>query len=197
MSINNPFVIPPPEPVAIETLEDDPILGGALSINGVLDPSTLGHIETPSVNVPTPPHRVSLHGTVWLVGTSGGAGVSTLAQLTDPLIVDSMLSTPLRGGRIIYVAATHGLGLARAKTLGIALAQSRTHYQPVAIVFVHDRPDLSKATVRLASGIGRMFPRSFSIPYEPSWREPDSDLTVRSVRLTRTITAINKIAQKR
>ena len=191
----NPFLPPASAPEVEEVMETDPIMGDEISMTGLQDPAAL-LIPAGAEPQPVAPVVAVTTRTTWLVGASGGVGVSTLASLANEHVVDAAALEPMWQGKALIVAATHPAGLAAARALAVANAAGELLYDVAGLILVHDRPRLSKATATLAKGIGRMFPLTLVVPYEPSWREPGVTPTASSLRLKRTLGAINKFTEK-
>ena len=176
-------------------METDPIMGDEISMTGLQDPAAL-LIPAGAEPQPVAPVVAVTTRTTWLVGASGGVGVSTLASLANEHVVDAAALEPMWQGKALIVAATHPAGLAAARALAVANAAGELLYDVAGLILVHDRPRLSKATATLARGVGRMFPLALVVPYEPSWREPGITPTATTLRLRRTLAAINKLTEK-
>lgn len=176
-------------------METDPIMGDQVSMTGLQDPAALVVPAGAEPKMQAPVVEVTSR-TTWLVGASGGVGVSTLASLANRHVVDAASLEPIWQGKALIVAATHPAGLAAARALAMANATGELLYDVAGLILVHDRPRLSKATATLARGVGKMFPLTLVVPYEPAWREPGITPTVTSIRLKRTLAAINKLTEK-
>lgn len=190
----NPFLAPPVEVPPVEELERDPIMGDSVSMSGIQD--VTGLAAALPTTPPAPPAPVITERTLWVVGVCGGAGVSTIAALAGDDVLDGSESDPA-GGRVVLVAPTHAAGLAAAVTMAHRLAAGELDYEVLGLVLVHDRPKLSRATIGAARGAGRLYPRSWAVPYMPAWREPNviPDLT-ESTRLRRTLRSITQLTAR-
>ncbi|WP_087130326.1 DUF6668 family protein [Microbacterium esteraromaticum] len=185
--MTNPF-LPVAEPEeAPEEIETDPILGDALEQTGLGAPRMARDIApTP----PVAPAPAITADTVWLVGASGGVGVSTLARLAGESVIDGGLHEPVWQAPVYVVAATHPAGLEAAAELARANARGDVSYDIRALLLVHDRPKLSRATVQLAKQVSGVYPRTMTIPFIPAWREPGTPEIPKSVRVQLVMAAL-------
>ena len=128
--------------------------------------------------------------TVWLVGASGGVGVSTLARLAGETVVDGGVHAPAWQAPAFVVAATHPAGLEAAAELARANARGDVDYDIRGLILVHDRPKLSRATVQLAKQVAGVYPRTMTVPFVPAWREPGPVEIPKNVRVQLVLAAL-------
>lgn len=199
MSVNtsrNPF-IPAPEVVEHEDpLDDDPIIGARESIRG---PQNLQQqlAQEPVPDEEPAPVVETTATTLWLVGASGGVGVSTLAGLCSEDIADAGVQAPGWSARALLVCSSSASSLEAAASLARASVDGRLPYELVGLVIVHDRARnrITKPTLSYARQVARMFPVAMTVPYEASWREVGVTPVVSSTRLKTVVRKIEKIAQ--
>lgn len=127
--------------------------------------------------------------TVWLLGASGGVGVSTLATLAGENVIDGGVHAPPWQAPVFVVAATHANGLEAAAELARANARGDVAYDVRGLILVHDRPKISKASVQLARSVAGVYPRTMTVPFIPGWREPGSP-EVNNVRVRLVLAAL-------
>ncbi len=170
--------LPPPEPVEdVDTVpEHDPIVGNRTFLPGVQDSSAAltEDLRIPEQEPAPAPVKIS-QNTLWLIPACGGAGVTTLAGLLGDAALDATVHPPVWSGQAAILAPTHPAGLAGAERLALAKARGELIYDVLGIVWVQDRPKISDATARECRRIGAMFPKLWSMPYEPAWREPGAE----------------------
>lgn len=188
----HPFLTPRPVPDVEEELDNDPILGREVSRKGLQSPPPAA--PPPVLDLSAAP--IISSKTLWLIGAHGGAGVTTLASLAGQNVVDSAVVDPLWQGKALLVAATHAAGLEAARQFARDAAGGDLFYDLLGIVLVHDQDKLSKARATLAKGVARMYPLAFSVPFEPSWREPGIAPRASSIRLKKTIQRINQLTTR-
>ena len=185
--MSNPF-LPVAAPVEVpEEIESDPILGDAVERGGLIAQRQARDIAPA---VPAPPAPEITEDTVWLVGASGGVGVSTLARLAGPTVVDGREYPPVGRASVFVVAATHPAGLEAAAELARANARGDVLYDIRGLILVHDRPKLSRATVQLAKQVAGVYPRTMTVPFISAWREPGTVEIPRNVRLQLVLAAL-------
>ncbi len=185
--MSHPF-LPAEVPVEVpEEIEPDPILGDALATEGLQSPRMARDVAPA---VPTSPAPAITPDTVWLVGASGGVGVSTLAQLAGENVVDGGVHEPAWQAPVYVVAATHAVGLGAAADLARANARGDVAYDVRGLILVHDRPKLSRATVQLAKQVAGIYPRTMTVPFIAAWREPGTPEIGKNVRLQLVLAAL-------
>lgn len=185
--MSNPF-LPAAAPVEVpEEIETDPILGNAAEQAGLDAPRLARDIApaAPAVQAPT-----ITADTVWLVGASGGVGVSTLARVAGETVVDGGVHAPAWQAPAFVVAATHPAGLEAAAELARANARGDIDYDIRGLILVHDRPKLSRATVQLAKQVAGVYPRMMTVPFVPAWREPGAVEIPKNVRVQLVLAAL-------
>lgn len=180
----NPFLKPREDEERVpETIEDDPVLGSAVSLIGrALD----GDDE---------PDETGL----WLVGAVGGAGVTTLARACDSTVHDGADSEPPWGARVVIVTSVTRTGLEAARTLVKDSREGTVPWEAVAMVLIHDRPAalVSKQMRQLARETLRMVRRGFTVPFLPELRESlNPALDVGAIRSRKVTESLNKLAKK-
>lgn len=185
--MSNPF-LPAAAPVEVpEEIEPDPILGGAAEQTG-LDAPRLARDVAPAAPAASAPTITA--DTVWLVGASGGVGVSTLASLAGETVIDGGAHTPAWQAPAFVVASTHPAGLKAAAELARANARGDIDYDIRGLILVHDRPKLSRATVQLAKQVAGVYPRTMTVPFIPAWREPGTIEIPKNVRVQLVLAAL-------
>lgn len=185
--MTNPF-LPAEVPVEVpEEIEPDPILGNAVVVEGLGAPRMARDVAPAA---PVPPAPAITPDTVWLVGASGGVGVSTLAGLAGGNVVDGGVHEPAWQAPVYVVAATHPAGLEAAADLARANARGDVAYDVRGLILVHDRPKLSRATVQLAKQVAGIYPRTMTVPYIASWREPGPPEIGKNVRVQLVLAAL-------
>jgi len=180
--------LPPVTPVEVaEEIEPDPILGDAAEQTGLDAPRLARGVapSAPAVQAPT-----ITADTVWLVGASGGVGVSTLARLAGETVVDGGVHPPAWQAPAFIVAATHPAGLEAAAELARANARGDVDYDIRGLILVHDRPKLSRATVQLAKQVAGVYSRTMTVPFIPAWREPGTVEIPKNVRVQLVMAAL-------
>jgi len=183
----NPFV-PTAGPIEQpEEIETDPILGSALTQEGLGAPR-LARDVAPARIAPESPRVTS--DTVWLLGASGGVGASTLAALAGETVIDGGVHTPPWQAPVFVVAATHPAGLDAAAELARANARGDITYDLRGLILVHDRPKISKASIQLARSVAGVYPRTMTVPYMPAWREPGIPEVGNNVRVRFVLAAL-------
>lgn len=185
--MSNPFVHAAPPVEVPEQIEPDPILGDAAEQTGLDVPRLARDVApaAPAVHAPT-----ITSDTVWLVGASGGVGVSTLARLAGETVVDGGVLAPAWQAPAFVVAATHAAGLEAAAELARANARGDVDYDVRGLILVHDRPKLSRATVQLAKQVAGVYPRTMTVPFVSAWREPGAVETPKNVRVQLVLAAL-------
>lgn len=189
----NPFLPPPAAPVAEERIEPDPLLGDAVEMVGLSSPRMARDVA-PAAPFPATP--TVTEDTVWLLGASGGVGVSTLAALAGEHVVDGGLFPPGWQTPVFVVAATHATGLEAAAELARANARGDLTYDIHGLILVHDRPKLPRQIVQLAKQVGGIYPRIMTIPYMPGWRDTDTPDPGNNIRVRRVIAALTPKKRK-
>lgn len=184
--MTNPFVPAAAPAEKPEEIESDPILGDVLVKEGLGAPRMARDVAPATVPPENP--RVTSE-TVWLLGASGGVGVSTLAALAGENVIDGGVHAPPWQAPVFVVAATHASGLEAAAELARANARGDVAYDVRGLILVHDRPKISKASVQLARSVAGVYPRTMTVPFIPGWREPGSP-EVTNVRVRLVLAAL-------
>lgn len=180
--------LPTVEPVEVpDEIEPDPILGDAPEQVGLGAPRMARGVSPAAPAAPAPPITAE---TVWLVGASGGVGVSTLAQLAGDTVIDGGQHEPAWQAPVFVVASTHAAGLEAAAELARANARGDVAYDIRGLILVHDRPKLSRETVQLAKQVAGVYPRTMAVPFVPAWREPGTPEIPKSVRVQLVMAAL-------
>lgn len=185
--MTNPFLHTVEAEEVPQEIDTDPILGNAAELTGLGAPRMARDIASAAAAPPAPSITAD---SVWLVGASGGVGVSTLAQLAGDSVVDGGLHEPAWQAPVYVVASTHPAGLEAAGELARANARGDVAYDIRALILVHDRPKLSRATVQLAKQISGVYPRTMTVPFIPAWREPGTPEIPRNVRVQLVMAAL-------
>ena len=193
----NPFIPVPPAVEQADPLDDDPIIGSRESIRG---PQNLQQLLEEAALEEEPeeaPVVETTAATLWLVGATGGVGVSTLAGLCSENVVDAGVQSPGWATRALLVCSTSASSLEAAAHLARASVEGRVPYELVGLVIVHDRARnrITKPTLSYARQVARMFPVAMTVPCEVSWREVGVTPEVSSTRLKTVVRKIEKIAQ--
>lgn len=185
--MSNPF-LPAAVPVeAPEEIEHDPILGAAVDQVGLGAPRQARDVAPAAPVAPAPAITES---SVWLVGASGGVGVSTLARLAGESVIDGGEHPPAWQAPAFVVAATHPAGLEAAAELARMNARGDVMFDVRGLIFVHDRPKLSRATVQLAKQVAGVYPRTMTVPFLAALREPGTVEAPKNVRLQLVLAAL-------
>lgn len=179
----NPFLPHVEEAAPVEQLETDPIIGDRVEAAGLSGPAAGGDVPPAAAARPAP---TITDASVWLVGASGGVGVSTLAALADDHVIDGGEFVPPAGSPVFVVGTTHAAGLEKLRLVAQRLARNELPMRVLGVIIVHDRPRISPPTARAARGIAALFPRAFIIPYMSDWREIDAPHRP-NVRITRVL----------
>ncbi|WP_454115738.1 DUF6668 family protein [Microbacterium lacticum] len=185
--MSHPF-LPAPAPIEEpDVIEDDPILGASIEQAGLGAPRMARDVApaSPVAEAPTITSE-----TVWLLGASGGVGVSTLAALAGDSVIDGGVHEPAWQAPVFVVATTHAAGLEAAAELARANARGDVAYDVRGLILVHDRPKLSRATVQLAKQVAGVYPRTMTVPYVAAWREPGTPEIPKNVRVQLVIAAL-------
>ncbi|MBC7630548.1 DUF6668 family protein [Aeromicrobium sp.] len=131
---------------------------------------------------------------VWVVGTHGGAGETTLAQLLGGTATDRRWPSISPQPAVVLVARTHATGLAAAQLAMRAWAAAETpHVRLAGIVLVADAPGkLPKPLADLANILGGGVPHMWHVPWVGAYRlEVDPVDPPRQVR--RVLAEINAV----
>lgn len=191
--MTNPYLRPATPAPVFESLPVDPIVGAGLHMPGLSNSQAVrGVAEAP----PAPTAPVVSPDTVWLLGASGGVGVSTLVALGGGTLVDGGQFAPPWGASTYAVATTHPAGLEAAAELARAKARGAVPFEVLGLLLVHDRPKLSKPTIQLARSVASLYPRTMTIPFMPSWREPGDAERETNVRIRRVLATLTKRSTK-
>ncbi len=185
--MSNPYLRPAEPAPVFESLPVDPIIGNALHVEGL---SHALSVRGVAGRRPRPQPPQTTPDSVWLVGASGGVGVSTLAELGGDLLVDGGLFAPPWGASTYVVAATHPAGLSAATEFARAKARGEVAFNVLGLLLVHDRPKLSKPSLQLARSVAGLYPRTWTVPYMPAWREPGDGERVTNVRVRRVLASL-------
>lgn len=193
----NPFLPPAAEPVQVETVEPDAVLGDEVDAQG---PSSPVHAPRPghpsAASLLNEEHQVPA-GVVSLVGLHGGAGVSTLAALLGEDVADGGSRFPdpnpyLPTPRAVLVARTHARGLEVAERITTAWSHREIDGVDVlGLVLVDDGPRIAAPTRQVVARLLRMTPHGWHIPWVEAWRTASSP-SLSGVRLPRTIKSIRR-----
>lgn len=185
--MNNPFLPTAVQVEAPREIETDPILGSAAEQIGLDAPRSARNVAPAPPATPVP---AITKDTVWLVGASGGVGVSTLARLAGESVIDGGMHPPVWQAPAFVVATTHPAGLEAAAELARSHARGDVVYDVRGLILVHDRPKLSRASVQLAKQVAGVYPRTMTVPFIPAWREPGTAEIPKNVRLQLLLAAL-------
>lgn len=162
----NPFVRPTEQIEAEPELDNAPILGEKLELNGA---STV--LGDPSLVPEKEPVPATDEHCLFLEGVAGGVGVSTIAALCSDRVIDTALAPAADGASKVLVTSVSAAALARAEYL--RSIDTSGSYRGVILVHHRRAEDVSKQTKNRAKRVARMFPKAFEIPFEPSWADLD------------------------
>lgn len=166
----NPF-IRPTEQIEVEpVLDNAPILGDKLELNGAT--TVLGDPSFAPEKEPVPPTDEHC---LFLEGVAGGVGVSTIAALCSERVIDTGLVSAVDGAGKVLVVSVSAAALARAEYL--RSIDTNGSYRGVILVHHRRIEDISKGTKNRAKRVARMFPKAFEIRYEPTWADLDMNTT--------------------
>lgn len=190
----NPFirVAEPEQPH--EVVEPDEILGDVVEREGLTAPHM---VRDAAPAEPAPQRPFLTPESVWLIGASGGVGVSTLASLAGGRVIDGGLHPAHAGAPVYVVAATHAAGLEAAASVARSNARGEITVQILGLILVHDRPKLSKASIQLARQIASLYPRTMTVPFMPAWRDPGTPEVGNNVRVKRVLSSLASKGKKK
>lgn len=166
----NPFVRPTEQIEAEPELDNAPILGNKLELNGA---STV--LGDPSHNPEKEPVPATDEHCLFVEGVAGGVGVSTIAALCSDRVIDTALAPATDGASKVLVTSISVAALTRAEYL--RSIDTSGSYRGVILVHHRRAEDVSKQTKNRAKRVARMFPKAFEIRYEPSWADLDTKTT--------------------
>jgi hypothetical protein len=131
---------------------------------------------------------------VWVVGTHGGSGETTLAQLLGGTATGHRWPSATEPPAVVLTARTHASGLRAAQLAMRAWAAAETpHIRLLGLVLVADAPGkLPKPLAELAEILRGGVPHTWQLPWVDAYRlEVDVDDTPRQVR--KILTEINTL----
>ena len=166
----NPFVRPTEQVEAEPAVDNAPLLGDKLELNGAT--TVLGDQSLAPEKEPVP--ATDEHGLV-LEGVAGGVGVSTIAALCSERVIDTSLAPAVDGAGKVLVTSISAAALQRAEYL--RSIDTGGSYRGVILVHHRRIEDVSKGTKNRAKRVARMFPKAFEIRYEPTWADLDRNTT--------------------
>lgn len=166
----NPFVRPTEQVEAEPAVDNAPLLGDKLELNGAT--TVLGD---PSLAPEKEPVPATDEHCLFLEGVAGGVGVSTIAALCSDRVIDTALAPTADGASKVLVTSVSAAALARAEYL--RSIDTSGFYRGVILVHHRRAEDVSKQTKNRAKRVARMFPKAFEIPFEPSWADLDMKTT--------------------
>lgn len=182
------------EPAAVvvdERLEPDELMGARIAIEGPPVP-----VELDLGGRPRTLRRGSLaaDGRLYVVNLHGGAGATTVTRLlgestaidADRIVPQLALPTP---PRVLFVARTHGAGLAAAKAAAQEWAAGDLRdVDLIGLVLVADGPKLTRKLRADALAVAGLTPRCWRIGWQEQWREQAvADTSRLSARLRRVL----------
>lgn len=196
----NPFLTAPPAgaaPVIRTTTDqaDHPVFGAAISIAGASVPL---QIPAPDLPAPTVTHDLT-PGALHVVGVHGGAGATSLTHLLGDTAVDTRGLVPADPGsvirpRVLFVARTHGAGLAAARLAATQWAAGLLPIDLVGLALVADAPRLAKPLRPEVETVTRLTPRCWLIPWRQDWHELPQPRGDASGRMRRALSEIRAAA---
>lgn len=160
----NPFIVPEKKEV-VEQIAPEPVMGDRLEFDA--------------------PFRQVAAVAINLYPVAGGVGLSTIVEascgrLREPSAVYGVDVA----SAVILVASTSASHLAAAEPL-IHAGRSPDGREVAGIILVHDRPDISRLTVKTAQRLIRAAPAGWVLPYVPALREVEA--TVKFPRRYRVV----------
>ena len=190
----NPFVRPTEQIEAEPELDNAPILGNKLELNGAT--TVLGD---PSLVLEKEPVPATDEHCLFIEGVAGGVGVSTIARMCSEQVIDTALAPAGDGASKVLVTSVSAAALTRAEYL--RSIDTDGSYRGVILVHHRRSEDVSKQTKNRAKRVARMFPKAFEIRYEPSWADLDDKTTPVSSwrhrrRVNHLVKMLNTWAQK-
>ncbi|QRZ61788.1 DUF6668 family protein [Rothia sp. ZJ932] len=129
---------------------------------------------------------------VMLVPVAGGVGLSTLVKASG-----GMLQEPDDGhiaSSAILVATTAATHLARAAFV-LRRGYADNGANVIGVVLVHDRPHLSKATVKESQKVIRMTKHGWVIPWVADLREPGVSLVKYPKRYRKVVEELARVTR--
>lgn len=164
----------PASVVVDERLEPDELMGERLAIEGPPVPVDLDLGDRPRTL-----RRASMpaDGRLFVVNLHGGAGATTVTRLlgeshaidADRVVPQLALPTP---PRVLFVARTHGSGLAAAKAAAQEWAAGDLRdIELIGLVLVADGPKLTRQLRADALAVAGLTPRCWRIGWQEQWRE--------------------------
>lgn len=154
-----------------------------VDVQPVAEPLPLAHTtgpQAPQNGVPAPnpatliPLTKRAPADLWVLGTHGGAGESTLASLS-PGWREAGHEWPHVPGvrsRVLLVARSHSSGLRAAQAAAIQWASGHApDVDLIGLVVIHDAPGRLPRELRdLMQVVGGGVPRTWSVPWVEAWR---------------------------
>lgn len=136
--------------------------------------------QTPQGGVPAPspatliPLAKKTQADLWVLGTHGGAGESTLASLSPGWREADRVwpHVPGERARVVLVARSHAHGLRAAQAAAIQWASGHApDVDLVGLVVIHDAPGRLPRELRdLLQIVSGGVPRTWSVPWVEAWR---------------------------
>lgn len=161
---NNPwFTTPAPEPATAPVIQVVEPTGATAPQPTVTPPESAEQLRVWMTSQPAP---------VWVVGTHGGAGETTLAQLLGGAATDHRWPSISPPPAVVLVARTHATGLRAAQLAMRAWAAGETpHIRLIGLVLVADAPGkLPKPLAEVAGILRGGVPHMWQIPWVDAYR---------------------------
>lgn len=169
--VENPFARPIQRVEAEPDLDHAPILGEREKITGAEDftPSLAQQLEAITNDLPSIATDTEC---LFLIGATGGAGVTTIARACSDRVIDTGTTKALEGAPVVVVAEVSLHSLHAAEELMINA--SRDGRKIKGLVMVHRRraEDITQIVRSYAKRVARMYPQAFEVRYERTW--PDA-----------------------
>lgn len=149
-----------------------------------------------------PRRAVSIHAPVWWVGTHGGAGESTLAQLLPGSLAAGHAWPQLTAAtgdlttvKVVLVARSNLAGLSTAQRAATEwAARAVTGVDLVGLVIIADAPGrLPRPLKDLAALVAGAVPRVWHLPWSEAWRVGEVQDTSSSKEVRRLLADVREL----
>lgn len=163
--MSNPWI-----PAPSKTLERPAAPAQVIEPTGAVAPQPA--VTPPEASEQLPVWVTSTPSRVWVVGTHGGAGETTLAQLLSGTATNHRWPSTDTQPPVVLVARTHATGLAATQLAMRAWAAAETpHVRLIGLVLIADAPGkLPKPLADLADILRGGVPHMWHLPWVDAYR---------------------------